>query len=365
MRRGLVAFLLLLWSCLPAHAHTLSVSHLDVEVPAGGAPVRVELDLSIRDLALTVPLDGNRDEQVTWGELSDARERIDAVVGSGLVLSTRRGDCELKPAGLATRRYDDGAYAALQYAAHCPSADALQIHYTLMMDRDPQHRALVTIRRGDQVTAAIAHAGATRIDTAMERRPPLLEFLREGVHHILIGYDHLAFLISLLLPAALVRVAGRWQPAPTFRSGFLHVLGIVTAFTVAHSVTLSLAALGWVTPASRWVEAAIAASVLLAALNNLWPVVTRRLWVVGFGFGLIHGFGFAGALGELGLPDGARLLALLGFNLGVELGQIAVVCAALPLLFAVRRKAWYPRWVMPMLTLGIAALAVYWLLQRL
>lgn len=365
MRGGLAAFALLVLSCLPAQAHTLSVSHLDVQVPADGGPPQVELDLSIRDLALTLPLDTNRDEQVTWAELLAAREPMDALVASGLALSTRRGACDLEPAGLATRRYDDGAYATLRYTARCPSADALRIDYTLMMDRDPQHRALVTIRHGDVVTTAIAHAGATGIDTAMARRPPFVEFLREGVHHILIGYDHLAFLISLLLPAALVRVAGQWQPAPSFRSGFLHVLGIVTAFTVAHSVTLSLAALGWVTPVSRWVEAAIAASVLLAALNNLWPMVTRRLWVVGFVFGLIHGFGFAGALNELGLPDGDRLLALLGFNLGVEIGQIAVVCVALPLLFAARRKPWYPRRVMPLLTLAIAVLAGYWLLQRI
>lgn len=365
MTRYLVGLLLLASCCLPAHAHTLSVSHLDVGVPADGVPVRVELDLSIRDLALTVPVDRNRDERVTWGELLDARERIDALVATGLVLSTARGTCEMKPDAMAIRRYDDGAYAALRYTAHCPSADALRIHYTLMMDRDPQHRALVTIRRGEQVTTAVAHSRAPRVDTAMQARPPFLDFLREGVHHILIGYDHLAFLISLLLPAALVRVSGRWQPAPSFRSSFLHVLGIATAFTVAHSITLSLAALGWVTPASRWVEAAIAASVLLAALNNLRPVVTRRLWVVGFVFGLIHGFGFAGALGELGLPDGDRPLALVGFNAGVELGQIAVVIAALPLLFAVRRRSWYPRWAMPALTLTIAALAGYWLWERL
>ena len=123
--------------------------------------------------------------------------------------------------------------------------------------------------------------------------------------------------------------------------------------------------MGWVTPASRWIEAAIAASVLLAALNNLRPVFVRRLWVVGFVFGLIHGFGFAGALSELGLPDGARLIALLGFNLGVEIGQLAVVCVLLPVLFAVRRQRWYPKVVMPAASLGIAVLAAWWLWQRL
>jgi hypothetical protein len=120
-----------------------------------------------------------------------------------------------------------------------------------------------------------------------------------------------------------------------------------------------------VTPASKWVEAAIAASVVLAALNNVRPLVTRRLWLVGFVFGLIHGFGFAGALGELGLPNRARLSALFGFNVGVELGQIAVVAAALPVLVAVRDKRWYAKAVMPLLSLAIAGLAAFWLWERL
>jgi hypothetical protein len=139
----------------------------------------------------------------------------------------------------------------------------------------------------------------------------------------------------------------------------------VTAFTIAHSITLSLAALGWITPASRWVEAAIAASVLVAALNNVWPVVVRRVWLVAFSFGLIHGFGFAGALSELGLPDRARLAALVGFNLGVEIGQLLIVCLVLPLLYAVRNKQWYPRFVMPLASIIIAALAAWWMYLRL
>ncbi|MGH8032653.1 MAG: HupE/UreJ family protein, partial [Luteimonas sp.] len=131
------------------------------------------------------------------------------------------------------------------------------------------------------------------------------------------------------------------------------------------SITLSLAALGWVTPASRWVEASIALSVLLAALNNIRPLVKRRLWLLGFAFGLIHGFGFAGALGELGLPKGQWLLALFSFNLGVEIGQLSVVAVVLPLLLAVRRQPWYPHIAMPLLSLAIAALAGSWLVQRL
>jgi hypothetical protein len=140
---------------------------------------------------------------------------------------------------------------------------------------------------------------------------------------------------------------------------------LVTAFTVAHSITLTLAALGEVRPSTRLVEAAIALSVLLAALNNLWPVVVRRLWLAAFGFGLVHGLGFAGALLETGLPRQSRLAALLGFNAGVEAGQLAVVGIALPLLFALRRSPGYATWVVRGGSLLVALLAVDWLVRRL
>ena len=139
---------------------------------------------------------------------------------------------------------------------------------------------------------------------------------------------------------------------------------MVTAFTVAHSITLSLATLGWISLPSRWVESAIAASVVLAALNNVWPVFHGRRWIVAFGFGLIHGFGFASVLADLGLPQGALALALLGFNVGVELGQLAIVAAFLPLAYLLRRSAFYQRAVMRAGSLLIAALAAAWLVER-
>lgn len=358
----LLVLVLLAW---PARSHTLSVSHVDVLVDDQGRGLQIELDLALRDLALSLPLDANRDEVVTWGELSAVRGQVQSMVLANLSASTSSAACALRPTGLGVRRYDDGMYATVLLAADCLVDDTLSIRYNLFFEQDPQHRALVTMRRGDTVTTGIARADATTLQLSLHQGQPFFDYLREGIHHILIGYDHLAFLISLLLPAALIRVGRQWQPLPRLRPGLLHVIGVVTAFTLAHSITLVLAALDWVTPASRWIEAAIAGSVLLAALNNLRPVVTQRLWMVGFGFGLIHGFGFAGALGELGLPDSARLTALLSFNIGVELGQLLVVAIVMPVLFAVRHQRWYARIVMPIVSLLIAGLAVWWLIQRM
>ena len=139
---------------------------------------------------------------------------------------------------------------------------------------------------------------------------------------------------------------------------------MVTAFTVAHSITLSLAALGIVSLPSRWVESAIALSVVLAALNNVFPVVAHGRWIAAFAFGLLHGFGFAGALQDLGLPAGSLALSLAGFNIGVELGQLAIVAAFLPLAFALRKTWSYRRLVLAGGSTAIAAVATVWFAER-
>ena len=156
----------------------------------------------------------------------------------------------------------------------------------------------------------------------------------------------------------------RWQPAEDFRASFIDVVKVVTAFTLAHSITLSLAALGVVSLPSRWVESAIALSVVLAALNNLWPVVYGKRWVIAFAFGLIHGFGFASVLSDLGLPRESLLVALVAFNLGVELGQLVIVGIFLPIAYQLRATALYQRALVVCGSGAIALIASLWLTQR-
>ncbi|MGZ8268302.1 MAG: HupE/UreJ family protein, partial [Burkholderiales bacterium] len=169
---------------------------------------------------------------------------------------------------------------------------------------------------------------------------------------------------SLLLPAVLMRCAHGWRAMPALRPALADVVKTVTAFTAAHSVTLSIAALGLVAPPARWVESAIAASVIAAALNNIVPVVHGRRWVLAGAFGLLHGFGFAGVLADLGLPTGARAMALAGFNLGVEAGQLVVVAVFLPFAYGVRRTVLYRRVILLGGSAMIAAVAAGWMAER-
>jgi hypothetical protein len=180
-----------------------------------------------------------------------------------------------------------------------------------------------------------------------------------------IGYDHLAFLLLLLLPGVL-RAAGvaGWQPVPTFRETARDLFRIITAFTLAHSLTLALAATGTVTIPVRPVEVAIAASIVIAGLLNLFPRAARVRLALAFGFGLVHGFGFANALAELG-ARGARLVpTLAGFNVGVELAQLSLVLLVLPFLFRARNSAFYAWRFMPAASLGAAMAGAAWLVAR-
>jgi hypothetical protein len=188
--------------------------------------------------------------------------------------------------------------------------------------------------------------------------------LRAGIWHIWSGIDHLLFLLSLLLPAVLVRRHNRWEAVPMAAPAFMNIVKVVTAFTLAHSITLSLAAFDVIRLPGRLTESVIAASIIVAALNNVFPRITEGRWRIAFAFGLLHGFGFASVLSDMGLPQGARLVSLVAFNMGVEVGQLAVVLAVMPVAYLLRATRFYRRGVMPWGSSAIAALALVWFVQR-
>jgi hypothetical protein len=264
--------------------------------------------------------------------------------------------------------HSDGAYAVLRFAAQCPAVPLnLGVDYRLLFDLDPTHRGLLRLDVDGESRSAVLspEQPAQRFDPARTSRwNTFTQFVGDGMHHIWIGYDHMLFLISLLLPAVLVRRGRAWTPAPSLRSALLGVLAVVTAFTLSHSITLTLAALDVIGLPSRLVESAIALSVLLAAINNIWPLVTRRGWVLAFSFGLVHGFGFASVLNDLGLPRGALALALAGFNIGVEIGQLTVVLAVVPLIYFVRQARFYRPGVLVGGSSAIALVAGVWFVGR-
>ena len=277
--------------------------------------------------------------------------------------------CALTAGSQLVDTHTDGTYAVFMLTGTCPQAGpTLAIDYCLFEGlADPQHRGLLNFTEDGQSRSVVFSADTPHRIVGGDSAGPVRQFatyVNEGVWHIWTGFDDILFLVSLLLPAVLVRRRHGWQPGQSFRDAFIDVAKVVTAFTIAHSITLSLAALSIVVLPSRWVESAIALSVVLAALNNVFPVVANGRWIAAFGFGLLHGFGFAGALHDLGLPAGSLALSLAGFNLGVEVGQLAIVLLFLPLAFALRSTWTYRRLLVGGGSLAIAAIASVWLVDR-
>ncbi len=350
-----------------AAAHKPSDSYLAVQVE--GAAVRGQWDIALRDLEFAIGLDADGNGEITWGELKARRKGIEAYALSRFKILADGKLCALAPADFLVDEHSDGAYAVLRFDADCgarPTA-SIELAYSLFFDLDPTHRGLLRFERGGVTQTGVLSPERPRLTFRPGEASPLSQFLdyfREGVWHIWIGFDHILFLLSLLLPAVLLLSAGTWVAAAGFRPVFWEAFKVVTSFTVAHSITLSLAALSVISLPSRLVESTIALSVVLAALNNLRPLVAERRWAVAFAFGLIHGFGFASVLTDFGLPQGSLLLALVGFNLGVEAGQLAIVCAFLPFAYALRRTWLYRRLLVVGGSAAIALLASIWLAER-
>ena len=351
---------------MPADAHKASDAYLTIA--RDGGRLNGQWDIALRDLDNALSLDANGNGEITWGELRAREADVAAYALSRLTVSSGGETCPLAVTANLVDSHTDGAYAVLMLTGACPLAGpTLAIDYRLFAELDPQHRGLLNYVEGGQSRSVIFSPETSHRVVGGDSGGPLAQFLtyvHEGVWHIWTGFDHVLFLLSLLLPAVLVRRDGAWRPATGFRASFVDVAKIVTAFTLAHSITLSLAALGIVSLPSRWVESAIAASVVLAALNNVFPVVANGRWIAAFAFGLIHGFGFAGALADLGLPTGSLALSLAGFNIGVELGQLAIVSAFLPVAFALRGTFAYRRVALAGGSLAIASVAGVWLIER-
>lgn len=353
-------------------AHRPSDAFLTLSETSSSLVLRV--DVPVRDLDFVLGFDENADGAVTWGELRGSAPRLGQYVLQRLNVASDGRPCALAQSDeLRVAQHSSGTYAVLTLDVRCDARPRLvALDYRLFFDVDTGHRALLAVAGGDarsvlspanravHVPLAENAASSDRSDHAAS----FASFFVEGVWHILIGFDHILFLLALLLPAVLRREDRRWRAHDDVKDVAREVVSIVTAFTVAHTITLCLAATGTVQMPSMVVETAIAVSVVLVALNNVVPVYRDGRWTLTFALGLLHGFGFSSVLADLGLPVENRAVPLLAFNVGVEAGQLAIVAVLLPIAFLLRRTWFWQRLVVGVGSLVIALLAAVWAVER-
>jgi hypothetical protein len=359
--------LLLAWFALLGGAHPDSRSSSRLVV----AGERIELELSCQALSLveSVPLDADGDLWVSDAELEAARDALGRYMLAHYRVSPSR-DPFTPLAGaleaLDLRRDTSGPFAEQRIAARfvfeAPALErGLCVRVSLFRDRNPQHRDAASIEwNGEPPVGFLFTEGRDEWffePLAQRRRSVFADYLAMGAEHIATGYDHLAFLLGLLVAAR----------------GLRSLAGVVTAFTAAHSLTLACAALGWVEAPARLVELAIALSIAYVGAESLLLRRPGARWLEAFGFGLIHGLGFAGFLSESLVAEPLKLTALVGFNLGVELGQLAAVLVAALVLrwlpgdrsFEAQPRAWFaPRWLRTSGAAIVLACGLYWFVQR-
>jgi hypothetical protein len=362
----LALVLLLLVIPVSADAHGVGQSQLVLRVD--GRHIDGEWTLNLMDARRAIGLDPALSAKAAFEDLKAHEPALRAHLED--VFSIRADSTDVPfafdPAPMRLdAKFED---VILEVHATCPAPPTrLMLRYGLLFDLDPMHRGYFSVEDARSFNVGVFRANERTATFTVRQFHPVeiaFEFAKDGIGHIWSGIDHLLFLLALLLPAALVRSRGEWLPRPGFRAALREVLKVVTAFTVAHTITLCLTFFGVIRFPSQWIEVGIALSVFAAAWNNLKPFLPGRAWIMAFGFGLVHGMGFAGALANLALPNKARGLALASFNVGVEIGQVAIVLLVLPFLYFASRKAWYPRFVMGFGSLAIAWIAVIWVLQR-
>ncbi len=358
-----------------ADAHRLGEGYVFVNI--GENRVWGEITITLRDLDRVLKLDVDADGVVSDDEFATGRDRIRDYVASRVTISEPGGKNVIRLGEFSLQSLDVGRFVAIDYdSAPLDVSRDLVVRYSMIFESDSSHRGFGVLQsnavsgeswegEGEEVLI-FTPGGQQRVlpVESVSAWTSFGDFLIHGIWHIWIGLDHILFLVALVLPSVLTRSRDSWQPAEGIRSTFWEVVKIVTLFTIAHTITLTLATLTIVELPSRLVESVIAASVAFAALNNVFPVLRNGIGYVVFAFGLFHGFGFASVLQDLITSPQTMIVDLLAFNLGVEVGQIAIVAALVPVLFAIRGQRYYVPLVLKSGSVLIGSLAILWLAER-
>lgn len=338
---------LLFAASLSAHAFSVSYAQWDV----AGREVRGVLRLPLDDIDLLLHLDADADGTITANELTLAARVLSAYVERHVQVEA--DGARLPMSLVRTGEWTDKSvrYLELELAGTAPHpVNAIRLRSDLLIDLYPSHKTIGAVRLGARSEEFVLGTGSVFEGqvAASGVWSTVVAFLGLGIEHILTGYDHVLFLLGLVLVSTSLR----------------SLIGTITAFTIAHSITLALATLGIVSPVTWVVEASIALTIAYVGLENLLMRRPRHRWSLTFAFGLVHGFGFAAVLRAMHLSQSGLAVSLASFNAGVEMGQIAIVSLVYPAIVALKRTT-YRQPVVRATSGAIAVAGLIWFVQRL
>ena len=356
------------------YAHSLGQSYIFLRIH--DEKITGTFEITLRDInkALDIKLQEN---QINSANLNDKIAEVHNYYREKVQFYEGDKPLPIRFTKTDLRQLNIGTFALLEFiiTENTARPEKIDIDYRILFDKDPDHLGLLVIEHFWKANIFNNERHVSLIFSPQEHRQQLslagysvfhglLGVIKLGVKHIWKGIDHILFLVALILPAAMFRQENKWEPVTEFRPALIYVVKIVTLFTIAHSITLSIAALGVFNLPSRLVESIIAISIVVAAMDIVYPVFQRKIaWVV-FIFGLFHGFGFASVLTELGVLGEHMALSLFSFNLGVEIGQVVVICILFPVLYFIRNHVFYPRIIMRYGAFAMILVAMFWFVER-
>lgn len=343
----LITFFFMAVNALPAQAHWADMAAMELNV--SGAHADATLSLPSQFLAAA---DSNKDGKLSNAEIKANQQLISQLLSKEIFLKAdgKPGELSVMPSeshGFSVSGVNSQTTLQLSWKWEKPGNNYL-LHYSLFPPDALNAHCLVSASLNQQVRNLVFNHNMTEVPlTEVSLAGNILQFIFMGIEHIDTGYDHILFLVALILAGG----------------GFMYLIRIITAFTLAHSITLSLAVLGIVSVPSRLVESCIAASIIYVAAENLWRRKDEASWILVFIFGLVHGLGFANVLKEMELPRNQLIQSLVSFNLGIELGQLVIVLASWFLLSKITRLEWAKN-LKPAGSVAIMMMASFWFFQR-
>ena len=371
---GLILLLVIILSSHNLHAHSVGQSYIYLRVYDD--KITGTFEITFRDLNKALDFK-TADTRITETNLNDRIEEVHNYYRENVQFFNGQNKLPIIYTDTGIRELSIGKYILISFIIieNEVIPDALQINYKVLFDNDPDHLGLLVIEHFWNANIYNNESNVSLIFGPEDSQQQLslsgysvmhgfIGVVKLGVKHIWKGIDHILFLVALILPSAMIRRSDKWEPVRELKPAVIYLVKIVTLFTIAHSITLSIAALGLFSLPTRLVESVIAISIAVAALDIIFPIFKRKIAWVAIIFGLFHGFGFARVLTKLGVLRDHMALSLFGFNLGVEIGQVVVIGIIFPVLYLIRENHFYPRIIMRYGAVAMILLAGLWFVDR-